>query len=121
MGKTGCYRGSAASAQTGAAESGCRAQAARAPQAGQARSRAATPAREVKTSVASHSITEARRAAAGWRQAPLDATDGNPDSDPLDQEGLKQFMSVAARLNYLALDRVDLQFAIQEFILHKQG
>ena len=62
--------------------------------------------------------SEARRAA-DWRSPaellPKEEHDGDRELGAADKA---MFMSVAAKLNYLAMDRVDLQFAVKELMRH---
>ena len=64
------------------------------------------------------SLTDVRKAVGSQKGRPLELPPEEclpePDSPPLVGDALKRYQSVAARLNYLALDRPDLQYATKE-------
>ena len=49
-------------------------------------------------------------------ELPAEACLPEDDSALLTGEAVKRYQSVAARMNYLALDRADLQFAAKELM-----
>ena len=66
----------------------------------------------------SGSLADRRRAVGSQKDRPLElpATESLPEleSPALEGDALRRYQSVAARLNYLALDRPDLQYAAKE-------
>ena len=80
----------------------------------------ATPLADVSHPGDAVDLASRRRAVGSQRdrslEIPAEDTLPGPESPLLEDERLKRYQSVAARLNYLALDRPDVQFASKELM-----
>ena len=79
-----------------------------------------TPLADVAQTGGAVDLAARRRAVGSQRDLPLNFPTEEmlpgPDSPLLEGEQLKRYQSVAARLNYLALDRPDMQFTSKELM-----